>query len=195
MFSIGNLAPSIVQPLRYFFSKYTGSSNLFWDEDEKKRTLDIAEAFDFNRTALGEKPRIMITRGGFSVNKTGISDNLAEGKAPNLTGGKRDNTNFIMFQGTAIMIIEARTKGTCELLADMATSFLIMTRPILCDDLGWKEFAMPMMVGDCNLMSDEDAGVSKFQVQVQIPWVVEEAWRVRNDGPELKKIIQSAYVV
>lgn len=195
MFSIGNITPTITAPLRYYFSKYTKSSNLIWDEDENLRTIDISEAFDLNKTPLGERPRVMVTRGGFSINPVGLSDNLATAKAFNTTSGNKDNSNLVFYQGTAIVVIEARNKGTCELLADMVAHFIVWTRPILCDSLEWKEFGLPMMVGDCNLLEDEEQGLSKFQVQIQVPWMKEERWRVRNDGPELKKIIQSVYIL
>ena len=194
MFSIGSISPSIIQPLRYYFSKYTQASNMYWNEDEKLRTLDISEAFDLNKIALGEKPRISVTRGGFSIDKTGVSDNLAEGKPAALTRGNKDTTNLVLYRGTAVVVVEARNKGTCELLSDMVAHFIVWTRPILCDELGWKEFGLPMMIGDCNLMNDEDVGVPKFQVQIQVPWIREEAWRVQTDGPELRAILHTITV-
>lgn len=185
----GIIAPLIIEPLRYFFSTYSASTNLIWDEDEKKRTMDIGESFDFNKIALQEKPRIIVTRGVYTIAKTGLSDNLAEGVPFSTTGGRKDNTNMVFYQGEATITIEARNKGTCEILADMTSHFIVWTRPALCDSQGWKEFGLPMNVSDVAMLQDEDAGVPKFQINISIPWMKEEHWRTQNDGVILKQVI------
>lgn len=190
-FSNGIIAPLIIEPLRYHFGTYTRQTGIFWDADEKKRTIDIGEAFDFNKVPLQTKPRVVVTRGGYGVGKVGITDNLAEAKPFTETGGLRDYTNMLLYQGTAVVTIEARNKGTCELVADMVSHFIAWTRPVLCDSQGWKEFGLPMGVSDCASSTDEDPDVPKFQVQIQIPWIKEEHWKYKNDGVTLKKVVQS----
>ncbi len=190
-FSNGIITPLIVQPLRYYFSKYTADSNIYWDEDEKKRTIDIGEAFDFNKVPFQEKPRVIVARGPYAMSKVGLTDNLAMAKSFSTTGGRKDYSNMLLYNGSASALVEARNKGTCELVADMVSHFIAWTRPLLCDSQGWKEFGLPMTVSDCVMQGDEDTGVVKFQIQIQIPWMREEHWRFQDDGMLLKNILMS----
>lgn len=187
----GLVSPLIIEPLRYFFSTNTAGSNMIWDPDEKKRTVDISESYDFHKVALQEKPRILVTRGGYVINKVGITDNLAE--APNFseTGGLKNQINMLMYSGNATITIEAKTKGTCELLTDMVSHFVSWTRPVICDAMGWKEFGLPMAISDVAMMMDEDPGVPKFQSNISIPWACEEHWNVKNSGIVLKNIVSN----
>lgn len=187
----GIIAPLIIEPLRYHFSTYTRETNLYWDPDEKLRTMDIGESFDFNKVALQEKPRIIVTRGAYSISKVGLTDNLAEAKPMSQTGGLKDYINMLTYQGSATITIEARNKGTCELLTDMTSHFIAWTRPALCDSQGWKEFGLPMAVSDIAATTDEDPGVVRFQANISIPWMKEEHWRYQNDGVTLKSIISA----
>lgn len=190
-FSTGIIAPLIIQPLRYFFSTYTKESNIYWDPDEKKRTMEIGESFDFNKIPIHEKPRVIVTRGEYSLAKVSLSDSLAEGKPFSETRGLKDYSHFLMYNGVASILIEARNKGTCELLTDMVSHFIAWTRPVLCDSQGFKEFGLPMGVSDCMNAPGEDVDQPKFQVRISIPWTREEHWKMRNDGVELKKVIQT----
>lgn len=190
-FSNGIIAPLILQPLRYHFSTATLPFNLRWDEDEKLRTIDIGETFDFNAVPLQLKPRVVVSRGGYSITKTGLSDNLAEAPAMKDTFGNQNRTNMVFYQGNASVIIQARNKGTCEIVADMVSHFLIWTRPTLCDVLGFKEFGLPSGVSDCELVQDEDPNVPKFQIQLSVPWIKEEHWQLKTDGGRLKSMLLS----
>jgi len=190
-FQNGIIAPLIIEPLRYFFSNYSTSTNLIWNEDEKLRTLEIGESYDYNKVPLQEKPRITVTRGTYAVNKVGLTDNLAESRSMSITGGRKDFTNMVLYQGSAMISIEARNKGTCELLADMVSHFIIWTRPVLCDSQGWKEFGLPMNVSDVALAMDEDPSSQKFQINIGIPWMKEEHWKFQTDGVLLKDIISN----
>lgn len=188
-FSNGLITPLIVEPLRYHFSRYPQGSALYWNEDEKLRTLEIGEMFDFNKVPIQEKPRVLVDRGGYSINKVGLTDNLAEATPLKTSLGRKDVTNMLMYQGTAVVYVEARNKGTCELLADMVSHFIAWTRPILCDTQGWKEFGLPMSITDCLMLTSETPDVPKYQIQMQIPWIKEEHWRVRDDGVAIKGIL------
>lgn len=188
-FSIGAVAPAIIVPLRYYFSTYTSAANFVWNEDEKLRTMDIFESQDLNRVPLGEKPRVVVTRGGFQVTGTGLSNNLSSGVSFGAQRGNQHNTNMVMYQGQAQVLVEARTKGACELLADMVMHFIGWTQPLLCDTQGWKQFGLPLQVSDCMITGGEDPSVVKFQVQINLPWLKEERWLSRTDGPELKKLL------
>lgn len=187
-FYSGIIAPLIIKPLRYYFSTYSKTTGVYWDEDETLRTMDIGESFDFNKVALQEKPRIIVTRGAYGINKVGITDNFAEGRHMFETGGKRDFIHMLQYQGTSTLTIESRNKGTCELLTDMTSHFIAWTRPMLCDTQGWKEFGLPMGVSDIAVYSDEDVGVPRFQCNISVPWIKEEHWRSQTDGIILKEI-------
>lgn len=188
-FYSGSIAPLIIEPLRYHFSVYTKPTNMYWDADEKVRTMDIGESYDFNKISIQEKPRVLVSRGAYSINKVGLTDNLAESKSMGATFGLKDYSNMVTYSGTATITIEARNKGTCELLTDMVSHFIVWTRPVLCDSQGWKEFGLGMAVSDIAVVMDEDPGIPKFQCNISIPWMKEEHWRARNDGPALKAIL------
>lgn len=188
-FSIGAVAQAIIVPLRYYFSVYSTPANFVWNADEKLSTISIFESQDLNRVPLGDKPRIVVTRGGFSVAGTGLSNNLSDGASAFQYKGNQHNSNMVMYQGQATILVEARNKGACELLADMVTHFVGWTQPLLCDTQGWKQFGLPMQVSDCNILMDEDPNVVKFQVAIACPWLKEERWLTRTDGPELKKLL------
>ena len=187
-FDSGLVAPTIIQSLRYFFSENKGTG-IYWDEDEKTRTLDIGESYDFNKIGLQQRPRIVVTRGGYSIGKVGVTDNLAQGKSIEETAGLKDYINMVLYQGTVTIMIETRNKGTCELLTDMTSHFIIWSRPVICDVQGWKEFGMPMAVSDISVVSDESPGDSKFQSVISVPWMKEEHWRFKTDGFILKSIL------
>lgn len=189
-FYSGMIAPLIIEPLRYHFSTYTkANTNLYWNEDEKLRTLDIGESYDFHKIALQQRPRIIVTRGAYGISKVGLTDNLAESKSFNITAGQKDYINMVMYQGTATVTIETRNKGTCELLTDMVSHFIVWTRPVICSTQGWKEFGLGMAISDIDVVVDEDPGVQKFRSNISVPWIREEHWRYQTDGIALKDII------
>lgn len=177
----------IVGPLRYFFSTYTSPDLFHWNEDEKKRNIDIGHANDFFKVTLGEKPRILVDRGSFQVSKVGVTDNMAEQRRFKETNGLKDKINMMLYQGSAQVLVEARNMGTCEVLADMACHFISWARPEICDSQGFKEFALPMSVSPCQQVERENT--EKFQVQVNLPWIKEEHWRVKDDGIAIKNSI------
>lgn len=181
---------SILEPLRYYFSTYGQSGGLVWDPDEKKRTLEISDIYDFNKIAFQERPRLLVNRGSYSINKVGLSDNLAEGITLAEGNGLRKDTSMLMYTGTASLIIEARNKGTCELLTDMATHFIAWSRGPICDSQGFKNFGDTLSVSACEATQDQDD--STFQVTVQIPYIKEEHWVMRDDGILLKSYMLQA---
>lgn len=181
---------SILEPLRYYFSTYGQSGGFLWDPDEKKRTLEISDIYDFNKIAFQERPRLLVNRGSYSINKVGLSDNLAEGITLAEGKGLRKDTNMLMYTGTASLIIEARNKGTCELLTDMATHFIAWSRGPICDSQGFKNFGDTLSVSACEATQDQDD--STFQVTVQIPYIKEEHWVMRDDGILLKNYMLRA---
>lgn len=181
------VASSILEPLRYYFSAYGKSGTFLWDADEKKRTVEISDVYDFNKIAFQERPRLLVNRGNYTINKVGLSDNLAEGIRFSDNKGLKKDTHMLLYTGTAVLIIEARHKGTCELLTDMATHFLAWSRGPICDTHGFKNFGDSMSVSECATTQDQDD--STFQVTVQIPYIKEEHWTMRDDGILLKNYL------
>jgi hypothetical protein len=180
----------ILTPLRYYFSTYTSKQKLVYNDDPNLRTMDIDFTNNLNDISLGDRPRILVDRGSYQINKTGLSDNMASGKPFSETRGLEDRINFVLYEGTATLVIEARQMGVCELLTDMATHFIVWSRPLICDSQGFKEFGLPMSVSNCQLLPNSEDD-EKFQVNISFPYIKEERWKVRNDGVLLKAINQS----
>lgn len=176
----------MIEPLRYFFSNYTSHAKFIWDPDEKKRTVEIEYKNNVHMVTDNERPRILVERGTYQINKTGLTDNLAEAKSVFETKGLEDRTNIVFYNGVGSLIIEARQKGSCEILADMASHFILWSRPFICSSQGFKEFGLPMTVGECELMANAEDGVEKFQIIIQLPYMKEEHWKVNTDGVKLK---------
>lgn len=185
-FSPATLETIIVEPLRDFFKAYGDSVNLKWDEDEKKSNLIIGSINDFHRIQIGEIPRILVDRGVYQVNRTGITNSLAEGKSYRETKGLEEAKHMVMYSGNISIIIESKQRGSCELITDMVSHFLIWTRPVLEDALGFKEFGMPLQVSNCQ-MDREDT--TKLRVSISIPYIKEEHWEMNQRGVTLKGFI------
>lgn len=186
--TIGTL---IVEPLRFFFSQYTIQSKFVWNEDEKLRTVEISAINDLNRIALNERPRILVDRGDYQVVKTGLTDNLYQGKSFSETKGLDDRSNLVFYQGNITILIEAINEGSCEVLADMATHFIVWSRPFICSSQGFKEFGLPMSVSSAKLDSGSEGGTPKFQISVNCPYMREESWKVNNDSIKIKDFISN----
>lgn len=175
----------IILPLRYFFSNYTKDYELLWDENEKTGTIEIGHMNDFHKVPIQHKPRILVGRGDYSINKTGLSDNFVEQPKPipGMPNLPTDRINMVFINGNAQIIIEAKNQGTCELITDMVSHFITWSRPILCDSQGFKEFGLPMSVSEC---SPDKEDTDKFKVMINIPYMMEEEWTVRQDALQLK---------
>ncbi len=181
-FSPNFIEALLIKPLKYFFANYA-PAELRFNEDEKVSLIDISSISDFNKEATQKKPRILVDRGGFMIQGVGISDNMAEKKSPFETMGLTVQKNMVLITGQAKIIVEARNRGTCELVTDMVTHFYVWSKPFLCDSQGIKNFGIPMQVSECT-QGKEDTEI--FQVSIGIPYVMEELWRVEDDALKLK---------
>lgn len=186
-FSPVDLSSLILGPLRYFFNTYTSPTSFYWDVDEKKRTVELEYSNNMHKITFNERPRILVDRGPYSVNKFSLTDNLAEGKTMNETFGLKDINNFVLYQGQATIVIEAAQQGSCEILTDMVQHFLLWSRPYLCETQGFKDFASPLSVSPCEFVGDETNG--KFRVSISVPYMKEERWRVTNDSIKIKNFV------
>lgn len=173
----------IIEPLRYFFHNYPNES-LYWDEDPKKSKMEIGAFYSYYKLKIQEKPRILVSRGTYTISGTGLTDDLATGKSVFETKGLNNLTNMVMIDGMANILIEGRHEGTVELLGDMVTHFLVWSKPYICESQGFKKFAIPMQVTPPQA-NKEDAEI--LQININIPYYMEEQWNVKSDALKLNQ--------
>lgn len=171
-------------PIKHFFEK-NAPEQFRWSADAKKTKVDISMINDVNKENLDDIPQILVSRGDFSVGKNSLSDNMAEKETFGATFGLTRSTHFLIYQGTASVIIRSRNEGTAEILADMVMHVLQWSRPHICDVLGFKDFGLPMQVSDTRLSQQH---TEVFEVTISIPYMKEEAWRVSNDALLLRDV-------
>lgn len=186
-FSPAFLSALIVDPLRYLYASYA-PQELSWSPDPLTSEIEIDTINNFNKQVIQAKPRILISRGQYSINPTGLTDNLAYSPDSRTLKGLKDNTNFLLINGVSQILIEARNEGTCEKIVDITSHFLSWMTPLIADSQGFKLFGLPMNVSGCT-PNREDTEI--FQCTINIPWSKEEQWKVANDGVDLKKFIFS----
>ena len=97
--------------------------------------------------------------------------------------GASDRHNKVFINGTAYIVIETKNEGTCELITDMVMHFIVWSRPFLCDSMGFKDFGLPMQVSEAELAQED---TEKFKVTIQLPYMVEEDWRVNQEALKLR---------
>lgn len=185
LFSPAYLSTLIVRPLRYFFENHA-PEELRWSEDPKDSQIEIDTINNFNKKTISTKPRILISRGQYSVNPVGLTDNLAQGKGIYAAKGSKDSVNMVTIQGVAQIMIEARNEGTCEKVLDLAQHFLAWTGPMIAGAHGFKSFALPLNISPCTL-SKEDTEI--FSCTINLPWLREEHWNVKTDDVSIKNFI------
>lgn len=171
-----------IKPLRYFFKTYA-PEDLLYNDDAQISKIDISSVSDFNKEAIQVKPRIIVDRGYYTITPTGLTDNLAEQESLFKTRGLTEQKNFVLISGQAKITIEARNRGTCELVTDIVTHFFAWSNPFICNSQGFKKFSLPMQVSECGQAKDD---LEIFQVNIGLPYVMEELWEVRNDALKLK---------
>lgn len=179
----------IIKPLRYFFTNYAKDHDLIWTGDPSTSTILIGGENDFNQIPLEKSPRVLVNRGSYQINKTGLTDNMSQAKGVKANLGAMNRTNFVLINGVAEISIEARNEGTCELITDMVSHFILWARPLLCDTQGFKEFGMPMSVSDARPATEN---IEKFKTVIQIPYIMEENWTVDTDSLKLKGFFLSS---
>ncbi len=177
----------IINTLRWFFHNYS-DEDLRWDPDPLKSKIEIDSINNFNKVAIQVKPRILISRGGYTVDTTtGISAGMSAGKSYADTLGLRDSEYLAIISGMAQLNIEARNEGTVEKVTDFVQHFLTWSAYLICETGNFRTFAAPnMSISPC-VPSREDTEI--FQVSVGIPWSKEERYRFSNDGVILKQLL------
>ena len=179
------LATAIIRPLRYLFKNYA-TEDLKWSPDEFESKIEIDSINNFHKQAIQALPRVLVSRGGFTVTSLGLADSLAESDGPYHLFGLTNDTKAVLITGQAQILIQSRNEGTCEKVTEMVQHFLTWTSPYLCNSEGFKTFAFPLQVSPCTPNKDD---TEVFEVSIGIPWVKEELWRVCNDAVKLKGIL------
>lgn len=190
LFSPAFLAAATIWPLRYFFSMYGAPVNLQWTSDPTTSQILIDTANNFHLVPIGTQPRVLVDRGGYQVNPTGLTDDLAEALPVDQTKGLTNRTNFTLYAGTTTVTIQTRQEGSCERVTDMVQHFLLWTKEYLCASQGFKTYAKGMTATTCTPVQDTTTDIEIFQVSLQVPWVMEEMWAIKNDAVTIKGIDQ-----
>lgn len=194
-FSPVYLSALIVEPLRYFFKNYAGP-NLVWSYDDKETMIEINTINNFNKIPIQLKPRILVSRGEYSIAPTGLADNLVQ-SAPKQTmspfgNGTKNQTKMVLISGIAQIMVEARNEGTAELLVELVQHFLSWTGPMIASTNGFKNFGQNIRVSTCNPTRDD---TEIFSCTFNVPWVREEQWTVTGrDDISLKNFLMNLSV-
>lgn len=183
-FSPAYISSLIVEPLRFYFFNYA-PDDLKWSADPKVSNIEIDTINNFNKIAIQTKPRILISRGGYTLSPTGLSDNLAEGSSSRVPGNKFEK-RFLLVAGQAQVLIESVNEGTCEKVLELTENFLAWSAPTIANVQGFKQFAFPLSVSPCT-PSKEDVEI--FQCSIGLPWRKETHFLIKEDGISFKQFL------
>lgn len=190
-FSPLNIHYAVLEPLRYLFS-FVPPENLRYHPDPKQTKIIIRSVNDkHDEDAIQSLPRILLNRGSYQVGKTGLSDNLAEGKSSSETGGLKKSKHSVFVRGMCAITIEASEEGVAELIADMVQHFIVWSKPHICNTFGFKEFGMPLSVSEPQ-MDTEDT--EKFKIIISIPYLKEDSWKVDEDAVKIQGFLTQLVV-
>lgn len=178
------LSSLIVNPLRYYFGGFT-SPDPVWSDDPTASTIEIDTINNFNKISIQYKPRILVSRGAYSINSIGLSDALAEGTSSR-DPGDTVSTKFLLVSGQAQILIEAANEGTCERITELVETFLTRAIPLLCDTQGFKQFALPLSISPCTPNRED---VEIFQCSLGVPWAKEVQFKVGEQALQLKSFL------
>lgn len=184
VFSPLTVRHALLEPLRYLFS-VVPPEDLKYDSDPSKTKIVIeAKNTKFQDTAVQKKPRVIVDIGGYQFDRAGLTDNLSSKEPFFSTGGRTDSEHMLMVQGVSQVILQGEDEGVVLMLADMASNFITWSSPHICSTFGFKVFGLPLRVSSCEMdMEDQE----RFTVTIQVPWVRETRWAVKEDAIQLKK--------
>jgi hypothetical protein len=183
-FSPAYISSLIVEPLRFYFANY-GPPDLVWDPDPKIATIEIDTINNFNKIAIQFKPRILVSRGGYVISPTGLTDNMAEATSSRALGLKSEK-RFLLVAGQAQILIEAVNEGTCEKVLELTENFLSRSAPTIANVQGFKQFALPLSISPCTPGKED---VELFQCSIGLPWRKETHYLIEEDGIQLKDFL------
>src|SRR6266581_4410506 len=139
IFSPAYISALIVRPIRFFF-EFHSPLDVRWSEDPKVSSIEVDTINNFNKIAIQAKPRVLVSRGSYSIRPVGLTDNLAETKGIKELKGATDRINMVLIEGMAQVMVEARNEGTCEKVVDLLEHFLAWTGPMIANTKGFKIF-------------------------------------------------------
>lgn len=173
----------MLKVLRYFFGNMTNPSYR-WDADDKQSAIYIGMVNDvIHDSEIQKKPRILVNRGPYRIQKTSLTGDLAEGKPMGQTLGNRSSKHMNFVSGGITVIIEAEEEGTCEILADMVSTFFTWSSDHICNTFRFKQFGYPMDVQECSM---DDENKEKFKIVINTGYLTETSWVFGEDTLKLK---------
>lgn len=185
-FNSSNLVSLIIEPLRYLFTNYAGG-DLTWNSDHLKTKIVIDEIDNFNNIPLQVLPRILVTRGQFSINPVSLTDNLSESNSISELKGASSKLRFLTVEGVAQVLLEANNKGTLERMVDLTSKFLAWSGPVIANSKGFKKFGLPLAISSCTPGRDDK---EIFQCTINVPWIKEEHFKQEEQGKVLMGLVQ-----
>ena len=187
-FSPLNVHYAILEPLKYLFS-FVPPEELRYHEDPKETKIIIDSVNNKHQDEeVQKKPRILLHRGSISVEKFSLTDNLVEGQPASETKGLQQSKHTTFIRGRASIMVEASTEGVCEVLADLAMHFIVWSRPHICSEFRFKEFGLPLQIGEAQMDTEDQ---EKFNIRINIPYMLEDSWQVNEDAIKLKDYVQT----
>lgn len=184
VFSPLTVRHAILEPLRYLFT-IAAPPELRYSCDPVETKIVIDTKNDKNEDTVTQgKPRVLVSVGSYSFNRSGLTDNMAEQIPFDVTGGTLDSKNMLMVRGQSTVLVEASEEGVALLIADMASNFVTWSEPHICSTFGFKNFGFPLSVSDTQMETED---TEKFRVTIGIPWTFESSWTLREDALKLKE--------
>lgn len=174
----------VLTVLRYFF-KNCPREELRWSEDPKESNIVIETVNNIinKDNEIQKKPRILFSRGAYTIQKTSLTGDLVDGKAAVDTYGLKHSSHMNLVGGQISIIIEAYEEGVCELLADMVATFFTWSSDHICNTYRFKKFGYPLFVQECTL---DEENKEKFKIVVSTEYLTETSWELREDAIKLK---------
>lgn len=174
----------VLDSLRYFFSNVS-REELRWSPDPKQTgiLIDTVNSVLIKDDAAQKRPRILFSRGPYTIQKTSLTGDLAEGQYAHITKGRHYSKHMNIISGNFTIIVEAYQEGTAELLADMVATFLTWSSDHICNMFRFKQFGYPMQIQDCSL---DEENKEKFKIVIGSGYTTETCWLLDEDAIKLK---------
>lgn len=187
-FSPAYLSSLIVEPLRYMFGAYA-PVELTWNQDPKLSNIEIDTINNFNKIAIQSKPRILVSRGGYNMSSSGLTDSMYSSNTSRAIGPSKTKKMFYV-NGSSQILVESVNEGTCEKIVELVANFITRTAPLICDVQGFNQFGIPLSVSPCT-PGKENTDI--FSCTISFNWNKETAHMTTIDGVDLKKIVTSVF--
>ena len=177
------VASVIRDTLRFLFE--TGAPDrLKYNREPKQSEVVISLTLDDTaEEAEQSKPRISVDRGPYTASGIGLTDSMTSGLRLDQANQSIRDEFMNMVSGNCSIKIIAYNKGVCEELAYLVMTFLVWSRPMITNTLGFKNLASPISASP--LMQDKD-DKDKFVIELNVPYVTEMRWMSEELGTKLK---------